>query len=125
VPLFYGGLENPSRTPSCVEGHHALNARSKETRMNPFIWLLFQLIDLYWYVILATVIMSWLMAFNIINYSNPYVRQVNSVLRTLTEPVLAPIRRILPSLGGLDFSPIVLLFALEFLRQAVIYYIVH
>ncbi len=93
--------------------------------MNPFIWLLFQLIDLYWYVILATVIMSWLMAFNIINYSNPYVRQVNSVLRTLTEPVLAPIRRILPSLGGLDFSPIVLLFALEFLRQAVIYYIVH
>lgn len=90
--------------------------------MNPFIWLLLNLIDLYWYIILATVIISWLMAFNIINYGNPYVRQANSVLRTLTEPVLGPIRRVLPSLGGLDFSPIVVLFALEFLRQAIIYY---
>ena len=90
--------------------------------MNPFIWLLLNLIDLYWYIILATVIISWLMAFNIINYGNPYVRQANSVLHTLTEPVLGPIRRVLPSLGGLDFSPIVVLFALEFLRQAIIYY---
>ena len=90
--------------------------------MNPFIWLLLNLIDLYWYIILATVIISWLMAFNIINYGNPYVRQANSVLRTLTEPVLGPIRRVLPNLGGLDFSPIVVLFALEFLRQAIIYY---
>lgn len=92
--------------------------------MNPFIWLLFNLIDLYWYIILATVIMSWLVSFNVINYDNPYVRQVSSVLRILTEPVLAPIRRILPNLGGLDFSPVVLLFALQFLRQAVIYYII-
>ena len=92
--------------------------------MNPFIWLIFNLIDLYWYIILATVIMSWLIAFNIINYGNPYVRQVNNVLRILTEPLLGPIRRILPDLGGLDFSPIVLLIALQFLRQAIIYYLV-
>ena len=92
--------------------------------MNPFIWLLLNLIDLYWYVILATVVISWLAAFNIINYGNPYVRQINSILRTLTEPVLAPIRRILPPLGGLDFSPVVLLFALQFLKQAVVYYLI-
>ena len=91
--------------------------------MNPFIWLLFQLIDLYFYVILATVIISWLTAFNIINYGNPYVRQINSVLRILTEPVLAPIRKILPNLGGLDFSPIVLLLGLQFLKRAIVYYI--
>ena len=91
--------------------------------MNPFIWLLFQLIDLYFYVILATVIISWLTAFNIINYSNPYVRQINGVLRQLTEPLLAPIRRVLPNLGGLDFSPIVLLLGLQFIKRAIVYYI--
>ena len=85
--------------------------------MNPFIWLIFNLIDLYWYIILATVIVSWLVSFNIINFGNPYVRQTSSVLRKLTEPVLAPIRRILPDLGGLDFSPVVVLIALQFLKQ--------
>lgn len=92
--------------------------------MNPFIWLIFQIIDLYWYIILATVVVSWLTAFNIINGSNPYVRQINSVLYTLTEPVLAPIRKILPNLGGLDFSPVVVLFALQFLKQFLIYYLI-
>jgi YggT family protein len=91
--------------------------------MNPFIWLLFQLIDLYFYVILATVIISWLTAFNIINSGNPYVRQINGVLRQLTEPLLAPIRRVLPNLGGLDFSPIVLLLGLQFIKRAIVYYI--
>lgn len=91
--------------------------------MNPFIWLLFTVIDLYFYVILATVIISWLTSFNIINYSNQYVRQINSVLHQLTEPLLAPIRRILPNLGGLDFSPIVLLLGLQFLKRAIVYYI--
>jgi YggT family protein len=91
--------------------------------MNPFIWLVFNLIDIYWYVILATVVVSWLVSFNIINYGNPYVRQANSVLRQLTEPVLGPIRRLLPNLGGLDFSPVVVLFALQFLKQAFVYYV--
>jgi YggT family protein len=91
--------------------------------MNPFIWLLFQLIDLYFYVILATVIISWLTAFNIINYSNPYVRQINGVLHQLTEPLLGPIRRVLPNLGGLDFSPIILLLALQFVKRAIVYYV--
>lgn len=91
--------------------------------MNPFVWLLFQLIDLYFYVILATVIISWLSAFNIINSGNPTVRQINSVLRQLTEPLLAPIRRVLPNLGGLDFSPIVLLLGLQFLKRAIVYYV--
>jgi YggT family protein len=91
--------------------------------MNPFIWLIFNLIDIYWYIILATVVVSWLVSFNIINYGNPYVRQASSVLRQLTEPVLGPIRRLLPNLGGLDFSPVVVLFALQFLKQFIIYYL--
>ena len=91
--------------------------------MNPFIWLLFNLIDLYWYIILATVVVSWLVSFNIINFGNPYVRQANSILRKLTEPVLSPIRRVLPDLGGLDFSPVVLLIGLQFVKRAILYYV--
>lgn len=88
--------------------------------MESIIWLINTLFTLYWWVILGTVIMSWLIAFNIVNLSNPYVRQFNTFLRRATEPVLAPIRRILPDLGGIDISPILLLIGLEFLRRFVI-----
>lgn len=91
--------------------------------LNPFIWLLFQIIDIYFYIVLATVVISWLAAFNIINFDNPYVRQINGVLRQLTEPVLAPIRRILPNLGGLDFSPVVVLLGLQFIKRLILSYV--
>ncbi len=91
--------------------------------MQPFIWLIFQIIDIYFYIILAMVIMSWLTAFGIINHSNPYVRQISYALQRLTEPVLGPIRRILPDLGGLDVSPIVLIFGLQFLKQLLVAYL--
>lgn len=88
--------------------------------MESVIWLVNTLFTLYWWVILAMVVMSWLTAFNIVNHTNPYVRQVSYFLGRLTEPVLGPIRRILPDLGGIDISPIILLIALEFLRRFVI-----
>jgi YggT family protein len=68
------------------------------------------------------VVMSWLTAFNIINRHNNFVSQVSYALYRLTEPVLGPIRRILPDLGGLDFSPVVALILLQFIRYLVIYY---
>jgi YggT family protein len=71
-------------------------------------------------VILASVVLSWLLAFGIVNNTNPQVRQVGLALHRLTEPVLGPIRRFLPNLGGLDLSPIILLLALEFVRRFVI-----
>jgi len=88
--------------------------------MESLIWLVNTLFTLYWWIILAMVVMSWLTAFNIVNQTNPYVRQISYFLRRLTEPVLGPIRRILPDLGGIDISPIILLIALEFLRRFVI-----
>jgi YggT family protein len=90
--------------------------------VNPFLWLILNLLDLYFYVILAMVIMSWLIGFNVINGSNPYVRQISYALHRLTEPFLGPIRRLLPDLGGIDISPIVLLLALQFLRYLIVYY---
>jgi len=90
--------------------------------MNPAIWLTYNLLNIYWYIILATVVISWLRAFNIINSGNPTVRQIESVLAILTEPILGPIRRVLPNLGGLDFSPVVVLFIISFLEQSALPY---
>jgi YggT family protein len=90
--------------------------------VNPILWLVLTVIDIYFWIILATVIMSWLVAFGIINGSNPYVRQIGYALKRLTEPLLGPIRRFLPDLGGLDMSPIVLLLGLQFLKYLIVYY---
>ncbi len=88
--------------------------------MGPVFWLINALFSLAFWIILGSVILSWLMAFNIVNASNSYVRQVSYALRRMTEPVLAPIRRILPDLGGMDFSPVIALLGLEFIRQMVL-----
>ena len=90
--------------------------------MNPFLWLILTILDLYFYIVIATVVTSWLIAFNVINGGNPYVRQVALALRRLTEPVMGPIRRLLPDLGGIDVSPIVVLIGLQFVRYLVAYY---
>jgi YggT family protein len=92
--------------------------------MNPFHWLVLTVLDIYFWIIIATVILSWLMAFNIINGYNPVVRQVRIALARLTDPVLGPIRRFLPDLGGIDVSPIVVLIALQFIRYLYVYYVV-
>ena len=90
--------------------------------INPFLWLILTVIDIYFWIILATVILSWLVAFNVVNRSNSVVRQIGYALQRLTEPLLGPIRRRLPDLGGIDISPIVLLLALQFIRYFVAYY---
>ncbi len=81
-------------------------------------------ISLYWYVILASVVMSWLIGFNVVNAYNPTVRAIWNALQALTEPLLQPIRRlinrILPNLRGVDISPIFLLLGLMFLNNVVI-----
>jgi len=79
--------------------------------------LLSNIIGLYIFVIFAWVIASWLLTFGIINTKNPIVYQIVRTLNALIDPVVAPIRKVIPSFGGLDFSPIILLFALYFLRD--------
>jgi YggT family protein len=80
-------------------------------------------LNLYWWVIIASAVLSWLVAFNIVNMRNNVARSVGDVLYRLTEPVLAPIRRRLPFLGGLDLSPIVLLLGIIFVQSVIAYYI--
>ncbi len=78
------------------------------------------LLALYWWVIIAGVVLSWLMAFNVVNAYNPFVRSLWGALNAVTEPLLRPIRRILPDLGGIDLSPIVLLLGVHFVRSVVL-----
>ena len=90
--------------------------------MHPIIWLIVTIIDIYVYVLIAAVVISWLIAFNIVDRQNNVVRQINYALYRLTEPVLGPIRRRLPDLGGLDISPIIVIIILYFIRYLVVYY---
>ena len=78
------------------------------------------IITLYTYVVIAAVIMSWLIGFNVINAYNPIVRSIWQTVTALTDPVLKPIRRVLPNMSGLDLSPVVLLLGCLFI-QAVIF----
>ena len=79
--------------------------------------LIDNVIDIYTWIVIAGAIMSWLVAFGVINVRNQFIRVVVDLLYRLTEPVLRPIRRILPNLGGVDISPVILLLGLFFLRS--------
>jgi YggT family protein len=89
--------------------------------MNPFLWLILTIIDLYIWVLIAAAVMSWLIAFNVVNSHNPTVRMIWDFLYRITEPVLAPIRALLPGLGGIDISPVVLIIGLLFLKQLLLW----
>ncbi len=77
-------------------------------------------LDIYWWLIILSAIFSWLFAFNVINARNQFVGMVGDFLYKVTEPALRPIRRVLPDLGGIDISPIVLLLILFFVRQLIL-----
>lgn len=81
------------------------------------------LLHLYGYVIIATAILSWLLAFDVINFRNELVRSVWNFLNALTEPLLRPIRGLLPNLGGIDVSPIVLLLLLFLVEDVIQRYV--
>ena len=80
--------------------------------MKPIVFVLIQIISLYRYILIVAAIFSWLIAFNVVNTRNQFVAAVAEFLYRITEPVLAPIRRRLPSFGGLDISPIIVFFLL-------------
>jgi YggT family protein len=76
-------------------------------------------IQIYIYLLIAMAILSWLVAFDVLNARSPVVRTVGTFLWRITEPVLRPIRRILPNLGGIDISPVILILLLIFLQEMI------
>src|SRR5690606_39944315 len=86
----------------------------------PLLLFIDYLLNLYTWVVIASVVFSWLIAFNVINPYNQFVRTVWQALNAVTEPLLRPIRRYMPDLGGIDLSPVVLLLGIFFVRSVVI-----
>ena len=80
------------------------------------VWLVNSIIGLIIFLLIVQAVISWLIAFNVINLSHPMARQVVDFLDALTAPLLRPLRRIVPRLGGVDISPIVLILLLGFIR---------
>lgn len=89
--------------------------------MNPIFWLIWQVLEIYMWIVIVAVVMSWLIAFNVVNLHNNIVRGVVRTLDALTEPVFRFVRRYLPSVGGLDLSPIVVFLGIMFLQYVIVY----
>lgn len=87
--------------------------------INPILWLILKLLEFYSWVVIAAVVVSWLIAFNVINMYNSFVHSIVRLLDTLTEPVFRLVRRIIPPIAGLDLAPLVVLFAIWFLQYVV------
>jgi len=78
------------------------------------------LLQLYIYVLIAAAVLSWLVAFNVVNPRNPAVSMIGRFLWAVTEPVLRPIRRLLPSMGGIDISPVLVIIIIIFIQSVVL-----
>ena len=91
--------------------------------MIAIFYLVLQILKLYSYVVIANVIVSWLIAFNILNTQNRFVYSILELSYRLTDPILNKIRRLLPNLGSLDISPIILLILIWFIEMCMKLYI--
>jgi YggT family protein len=89
--------------------------------MRALIEVVLLALNFYTWVIIGVAVLSWLVAFNVVNIHNDVVRAVWNGLNAMTEPALRPIRRFLPNMGGLDISPIILLFVIFFIERLIRY----
>jgi YggT family protein len=89
--------------------------------MNALLWLIDTLITIYIWLLIAQAVLSWLLAFGVVNRYNRGVAVIGDFLYRATEPVLRPIRAFLPNFGGIDISPVILILILMFLRRLLVY----
>lgn len=88
--------------------------------MQALLWLVSTVIGIAIWIIVIGAIMSWLIVFNVVNLNNKFVYMVYDSINRLTDPLLAPIRRFMPNLGGIDISPIILILLLVFIRKFIL-----
>ncbi|GAA4123400.1 YggT family protein [Aminobacter aganoensis] len=114
-------IDTAQATGACRKSMQWLNVgNTLENGMLALIQTIVLALDLYWWIIIASAIFSWLYAFNVVNSRNQFVGTIGNMLFRLTEPALKPIRRFMPDLGGIDISPIILLLLLFFVRQFIL-----
>jgi YggT family protein len=92
--------------------------------MRSLAQLIYTILNIYSWIIIASAIVSWLVAFGVVNVRNQFVRMMVDFLYRLTEPVLRPIRRVLPNLGGIDISPVIALLLIIFLQHLLVEYVI-
>lgn len=80
-------------------------------------------LQLYIWLLIAAAVLSWLIAFNVVNVRNQFVHTIGEFLYRITEPALRPIRNLLPNLGGLDISPVILILIIYFIENVIALYI--
>ena len=90
----------------------------------PFIEVILILLDVVWWLIIASVVVSWLVAFGVLNTRNEVVYRILDILNRVTDPLLRPIRRLIPPMGGLDLSPMIVLLIIYVLQREIqiVYY---
>ena len=91
--------------------------------MQSLFYLLIQILDLYWWIVIINVIISWLIGFNVLNTQNRFVFMIFDFTNRLTNPILNRIRNVLPNFGTIDASPVVLLLALWFIKSLMYEYL--
>ncbi len=91
--------------------------------MRAILDVILLILDLYVWIIIASAILSWLFAFNVVNPRNQFVATIGNILYQLTEPLLRPIRRVMPNLGAIDISPIILLLGIFLLQRIIVLYL--
>jgi len=84
--------------------------------LDTLAWLIDALLNLCWFVVIAAVVASWLIAFGVLNMQNHFVRQVVRTLDAITDPVFRQFRRLIPPIGGLDISPVFVLLVIGLLQ---------
>ena len=91
--------------------------------MHSILYVILLVLDLYIWLLIAAAVLSWLVAFNVINARNQFVAMVGDFLYRITEPVLRPIRNMLPSLGGIDVSPVVVILVIILIKDIIVRYV--
>jgi YggT family protein len=91
--------------------------------MRALLDVILLVLQIYVWLIIAAAVLSWLVAFNVVNTRNQFVAMVGDFLFRITEPALRPIRRVLPNLGGIDISPVILILIIFLLQSIIIRYI--
>ncbi len=111
------GLRRKAETPARSAGALPERGRAMNVILVPLYQVLSIAIQLYIWALIASAVLSWLIAFNVINTRNRFVYTVMDTLYRVTEPALRPIRRVLPNFGGIDISPIIVILLLYFIQS--------
>ena len=91
--------------------------------MRSILYVILLLLDIYIWLLIAAAILSWLVAFNVVNARNQFVHMVGDFLYRITEPVLRPIRNVMPNLGGIDVSPVILILLIILIKDIIVRYV--